>query len=86
MKNRAYHSVIKRSPYEAMFGCSAKVGLSSSIIPQNVLHSINAEEDLEKLEDSRDCDYGITVKSYSRGHSVIPWFYRITYRNTRIYR
>jgi len=54
MKNRAYYSAIKRSPYEAMFGCSAKVGLSSSIIPQNVLYSINTEEDLEKLEDSQE--------------------------------
>ncbi|XP_063290440.1 zinc finger protein 420-like [Pelobates fuscus] len=53
MKNRAYHSAIKRSPYEAMFGCPAKVGLSS-IIPQSVLHSINTEEDLEKLEDSQE--------------------------------
>ncbi|CAH2321121.1 KRAB-A domain-containing 2-like [Pelobates cultripes] len=54
MKNRAYHSAIKRSPYEAMFGCPAKVGLSSSIIPQSLLHSINTEEDLEKLEDSQE--------------------------------
>uniref|UniRef100_A0A8C5Q829 Integrase catalytic domain-containing protein n=1 Tax=Leptobrachium leishanense TaxID=445787 RepID=A0A8C5Q829_9ANUR len=49
MKNRAYHSAIQRSPYEAMFGCAAKVGLSS-IIPQSVLHSINTEEDLEKFD------------------------------------
>uniref|UniRef100_A0A8C4RCU6 Integrase catalytic domain-containing protein n=1 Tax=Erpetoichthys calabaricus TaxID=27687 RepID=A0A8C4RCU6_ERPCA len=54
MKNRGYHSAIKRSPYEAMFGCPAKVELSSSIIPQSVLHSINTEEDLEKLEDSQE--------------------------------
>lgn len=27
MKNRAYHSGIERTPYEAMFGCKAKVGL-----------------------------------------------------------
>uniref|UniRef100_A0A8C4SWK5 Integrase catalytic domain-containing protein n=1 Tax=Erpetoichthys calabaricus TaxID=27687 RepID=A0A8C4SWK5_ERPCA len=54
MKNHGYHSAIKRSPYEAMFGCPAKVRLSSSIIPQSVLHSINTEEDLEKLEDSQE--------------------------------
>ncbi|CAH2245620.1 KRAB-A domain-containing 2-like [Pelobates cultripes] len=54
MKNRAYHSEIQRSPYEAMFGCPTKVGLSSSIIPQSVLHSINTEEDLENLEDSQE--------------------------------
>ena len=49
--HNAYHSAIKRSPYEAMFGYPQKVGLYSSIIPQSVLHSINTEEDLEKLED-----------------------------------
>ncbi|GBL77744.1 hypothetical protein AVEN_152957-1 [Araneus ventricosus] len=54
MKNHAYYSAIKRRPYEAMFGCPAKVRLSSSIIPQSVLHSINIEEDLEKLEDSQE--------------------------------
>ncbi|GBO20412.1 hypothetical protein AVEN_35972-1 [Araneus ventricosus] len=53
-KNRAYHFAIKRSPYEAMFGCPSKVGLSSSFIPQNVLYSKNTEEDLETLEDSQE--------------------------------
>lgn len=50
-KNRACHPAIKRSPYEAMFGCPAKVGLSS-FIPKSILHSISNEEDLDKLEDS----------------------------------
>lgn len=50
-KNRACHPAIKRSPYEAMFGCPAKVGFSS-FVPQSILHSINNEEDLDKLEDS----------------------------------
>ena len=29
MKNRAHHHGIARSPYEAMFGCPAKVGLKT---------------------------------------------------------
>ncbi|GBM13996.1 hypothetical protein AVEN_166186-1 [Araneus ventricosus] len=53
-EDRAYHSATKRSPYEAMFGCLEKVRFSSSIIPQSVLHSVNTEEDLEKLEDSQE--------------------------------
>jgi len=40
MKNRAYHSAIKRSPYEAMFGCPAKVGLSSSIFLYHKMYYI----------------------------------------------
>ena len=47
MKNRAYHQGIKRSPYEAMFGMPAKVGLKSSILPDDV--EINTEEELEEL-------------------------------------
>ena len=35
-KNRAFHSGIGRSPYEALFGCPAKVGLNSSSIPKEL--------------------------------------------------
>jgi len=49
MKNRAYHSGIRRSPYEAMFGCSARIGLSSSFIPHEVQETINTEEDLQNI-------------------------------------
>ena len=49
MTNRAYHSAVKRSPYEAMFDCLTKVGLFSSTTSKSVLNSINTEEDLEKL-------------------------------------
>ena len=37
MKNRALHSGIKRSPYEALFGCKVKVGLTTSSIPHDML-------------------------------------------------
>ncbi|XP_023210347.1 KRAB-A domain-containing protein 2-like [Centruroides sculpturatus] len=48
MKNRAYHSGIKRTPYEALFGCKPKVGLS--FLPE--LKDINTEEQLEKVIES----------------------------------
>ena len=48
MKNRAYHSGINCTPYEAMFGTKLKVGLRS-FIPTDVLPDINCEEDLEVL-------------------------------------
>ncbi|CAH2089147.1 unnamed protein product [Euphydryas editha] len=51
MKNRAFHSGIKRSPYRSMFGGPTKVGITSSIIPQEIFHSLHKEEDLEKLDD-----------------------------------
>ena len=52
MKNRAFHSGIQRTPYEALFGCKAKVGLTTSSIPQDVLQGIQTEEELEKILES----------------------------------
>ncbi|CAG4960492.1 unnamed protein product [Colias eurytheme] len=49
MKNRAHHTGINCTPYEAMFGTKLKVGLKSSSIPHEALLDINSEEDLEKL-------------------------------------
>lgn len=56
MKNRALHAGIKRSPYEAMFGQPAKVGLTSSSLPHEVLSSINSEEDLENILKNINCN------------------------------
>ncbi|XP_022194657.2 KRAB-A domain-containing protein 2-like [Nilaparvata lugens] len=49
MKNRAFHSGIKRTPYEALFGCKVKVGLTTSSLPQEILDTILSEEDLERV-------------------------------------
>ena len=47
MKNRAHHHGIACSPYEAMFGCPAKVGLKTSSPPDNLV--IDTVEQLEEL-------------------------------------
>lgn len=47
MKNRALHSVIKRTPYEAMFGCAPRVGLSTTPIPREVFESVGDEQQFE---------------------------------------
>lgn len=47
MKNSALHSGIKRSPYEAMFGCPPRHGLSTSKLPTEVLANLETEEDLQ---------------------------------------
>jgi len=49
MKNRAFHSGIKRSPYQAMCGNDIKIGLSTSILPPEAINNISSEEDLEKV-------------------------------------
>ncbi|XP_058789958.1 KRAB-A domain-containing protein 2-like [Phymastichus coffea] len=48
MKNRAYHSGIKCSPYEAMFGCKAKVGLATTLTP-DVLLTLDTQEELQSI-------------------------------------
>jgi hypothetical protein len=40
---------IGRSPYEAMFGCKARVGLASVGIPVNEICNYSVEEDIEKI-------------------------------------
>ena len=45
-KNSAHHSGIKCSPYSAMFGCEARVGLTSSALPTEVIHRMESEDDL----------------------------------------
>jgi hypothetical protein len=50
-KNRAIHSGIGRSPYEALFGRPAKVGLNSSSITKEDLKTFDDENDLLKFND-----------------------------------
>jgi hypothetical protein len=45
-KNLSYHSGIKRTPYKAMFGVEAKVGLTSSSLPDEIISKISTEERL----------------------------------------
>lgn len=57
MKNRAYHSGIKQSPYKALFGIEPKVGLSNSSLPQDIINDIQDEDDLRKvIEDDRNAN------------------------------
>ena len=45
-KNSAFHSGIKCSPYSAMFGCEAHVGLTSLSLPSEVINTLESEDDL----------------------------------------
>ncbi|GBM04964.1 hypothetical protein AVEN_126109-1 [Araneus ventricosus] len=57
MKNRDYHSGIKRTPYEALLGCKPIVGLPTSSLPQDILKDINTEGQIEKIiEANRNMD------------------------------
>jgi len=47
MKNRSLHHGIKSSPYKAMFGCSAKIGLKSSVLSISMINKLKTEEDLK---------------------------------------
>jgi len=55
MKNRSYHSGIKRSPYEAMFGTLPRVGLEQTSLLREVWPQIEGEDDLrETMEGLND--------------------------------
>ena len=43
-KNLSYHLGIKRTPYKAMFGVEAKVGLTSSSLPNEIISKISTED------------------------------------------
>jgi len=48
-KNSSLHAGIQRSPYMAMFGCDAKVGLSSFTLPTEIFGRLQSEEELLAL-------------------------------------
>jgi hypothetical protein len=39
--------VVKRTPYKVMFGVEAKVGLTSSSLPDEIISKISTEDDLK---------------------------------------
>ncbi|XP_073980491.1 LOW QUALITY PROTEIN: KRAB-A domain-containing protein 2-like [Rhodnius prolixus] len=45
-EKEAYHSGIKRTPYETLFGCKPKVGLTTCFLSEDILKDINTEEQL----------------------------------------
>ena len=46
-KSQQDHVSIKWSPYETMLGCTLKVGLSTTPIPNEILQVLQKEEDLQ---------------------------------------
>uniref|UniRef100_A0A0K2U5V0 KRABA domaincontaining protein 2like [Acyrthosiphon pisum] n=1 Tax=Lepeophtheirus salmonis TaxID=72036 RepID=A0A0K2U5V0_LEPSM len=47
MKNKVFHSGIKSSsPYETLFGCKARVSLSTTFLPGDIFQDISTEEEL----------------------------------------
>lgn len=47
-KNRSFHTGIKRTPYEAMFGTPQKNGLLDSCLDTSTINKIKTEEELEE--------------------------------------
>lgn len=58
MKNRSYSAAVKRSPYQALFGCQPRVGLSSTSLPKEMIDQFNSEDDLRavSLQNTADVD------------------------------
>lgn len=56
MKNRAFHSGIKQSPYRALFGMEPRVGLATSRLPSEVIEKLNDEDELQKVMDQLNAE------------------------------
>ena len=50
-KNSSLHSGIGRASYAAMFGSGAKVGLTPSSLPNEVIASLQTEDELHKASE-----------------------------------
>ncbi|KAL4131012.1 hypothetical protein QTP88_008372 [Uroleucon formosanum] len=69
MKNRAYHSGIKMSPYEALFGCKIKIGLNTSNLPYDVIkQSQNIENEVSADTEEQ---LGTTIKLNNENANVM---------------
>lgn len=51
IRNQAFDVSLQQSPYEAMFGCKAKLGLYSSQLPQETMAVLQTKEELEIAEE-----------------------------------
>lgn len=63
-----YHVGIGRSPYEAMFGCPARVGLASIGIPTNEIKCLYTEEDIELILPQNSEEDTENISSLSDGY------------------
>jgi len=63
-----YYVGIGRSPYEAMFGCPARVGLASIGIPINEIECLCTEEDIESILPQNSDEDTENISSLSDGY------------------
>ena len=56
MMNRAFHSETNQSPYKIMFHIEPRIGLSTSILPSELIQNIQDENNFRKLSEDRNKD------------------------------
>ncbi|KAG8173715.1 hypothetical protein JTE90_023691 [Oedothorax gibbosus] len=72
MKNRAYHSGIKQSPYRAMFGIEPRVGLATSALSPDMLVEIVEEDDLLAAVEHLTEQHQSSVVEHEGDNSNVP--------------
>ena len=79
-KNSVHHTGIKCSPYSAMFGSEARIGLTSSSLPNELMSTIESEADVfavfEDIAEAED----ITTQSSCDMDSIDSRIAQITQR------
>ena len=79
-KNSAHHAGIKCSPYSAIFGSEARIGLASSSLPNELMSNIESEADLFAVfEDNAEAE-DITAQSSCDTDSIDSRTAQITQR------
>ena len=53
-KNSSHHSGIKSTPFAALLGSDAKVGLTTSSLPSEILSKLQTEDDLLHVLDQQN--------------------------------
>ncbi|XP_055932896.1 KRAB-A domain-containing protein 2-like [Argiope bruennichi] len=56
MKNKVLHSGIKQSPFKAMFEIEPRVGMTTSILPSDIIKTIEDENELQKIFENMNAD------------------------------
>lgn len=88
MKNSAFHSGIRRSPYSALFGSEMRMGLTSTSLPKAICEKLRTEEDLEEILESYDpssqIEEVLTAEDFTSQNSISVTPQKVTLANNAI--
>ena len=61
-KNSSFNAGIKQSPYATLFGIEARIGLTSSSLPHDVIQKLQTEDDLLAILSSNSTQHSTSTR------------------------